>query len=62
MSLEAGSSAQRRFGDRQGQNRIECCFNKLKCRRHLAARHDGRAIRCLAFVHLAAPMLWMHEP
>jgi NAD(P)-dependent dehydrogenase (short-subunit alcohol dehydrogenase family) len=44
----------------KGRNRIERCVNKLKCCRRLATRHDGRAIRYLAFVHLAAPMLWPH--
>ncbi len=37
------------------RNRIERCFNKLK---HFP-RFDRRAIHFLAFIHLAATMLWM---
>ena len=41
------------------RNRIERCFNKLKHFRRFATRYDRRAIHFLAFVHLAAAMLWM---
>jgi transposase len=41
------------------RNRIERCFNKLKHFRRFATRYDRRAIHFLAFVHLAAIMLWL---
>jgi transposase len=41
------------------RNRIERCFNKLKHCRRLATRYDRRATYFLAFIHLAASMLWM---
>jgi transposase len=41
------------------RNRIERCFNKLKHCRRFATRYDRRAIHFLAFIHLAAAMLWM---
>ena len=41
------------------RNRIERCFNKLKHFRRFATRYDRRAIYFLAFIHLAAAMLWM---
>ena len=41
------------------RNRIERCFNKLKHFRHFATRFDRRAVHFLAFIHLAAAMLWM---
>ena len=41
------------------RNRIERCFNKLKHFRRFATRYDRRAIHYLAFVHLAAIMLWL---
>ena len=41
------------------RNRIERCFNKLKHFRRFATRYDRRAIHFLAFIHLAAAMLWM---
>jgi len=41
------------------RNRIERCFNKLKHCRRFATRYDRRAIYFLAFVHLAAIMLWL---
>ena len=41
------------------RNRIERCFNKLKHFRRFATRYDRRAIHFLAFIHLAAVMLWM---
>jgi transposase len=41
------------------RNRIERCFNKLKHFRRFATRYDRRAIHYLAFIHLAAIMLWM---
>jgi transposase len=41
------------------RNRIERCFNKLKHFRRIATRYDRRAIHFLAFIHLAAAMLWM---
>lgn len=41
------------------RNRIERCFNKLKHFRRFATRYDRRTIHFLAFIHLAAAMLWM---
>jgi transposase len=41
------------------RNRIERCFNQLKHFRRLATRYDRRAIHFLAFLCLAASMLWM---
>jgi transposase len=41
------------------RNRIERCFNKLKHFRRFATRYDRRADYFLAFIHLAAIMLWM---
>jgi transposase len=43
----------------KARNRIERCFNKLKHFRRFATRFDRRAIHFLAFIHLAAAMLWM---
>jgi len=40
-------------------NRIERCFDRLKPFRRCATRYDRRAIYVLAFIHLAAAMLWM---
>jgi transposase len=41
------------------RNRIERCFNKLKHFRRFATRYDRRARYFLAFIHLAATMIWM---
>jgi transposase len=41
------------------RNRIERCFNKLKHFRRFATRYDRRAIHYLAFIHLAAIMIWL---
>ena len=41
------------------RNRIERCFNKLKHFRRFATRYDRRTVHFLAFIHLAAAMLWM---
>lgn len=41
------------------RNRIERCFNKLKHFRRFATRYDRRADHYLAFIHLAAVMLWL---
>ena len=41
------------------RNRIERCFNKLKHFRRFATRYDRRAIHYLAFIHLAAAVLWL---
>jgi transposase len=41
------------------RNRIERCFNKLKHFRRFATRFDRRAAHFLAFIHLAASMIWM---
>jgi transposase len=41
------------------RNRIERCFNKLKHFRRFATRFDRLAVHFLAFIYLAAAMLWM---
>lgn len=41
------------------RNRIERCFNKLKHFRRFATRYDRLARHFLAFIHLAAAMIWM---
>jgi len=41
------------------RNRVERCFNKLKHFRRFATRYDRIASHYLAFVHLAAIMLWL---
>ena len=41
------------------RNLIERCFNKLKHCRRFATRYDRRATYFLAFIHLAAAMIWM---
>jgi len=41
------------------RNRIERCFNKLKHFRRIATRYDRQDIYFLAFIHIAAAMLWM---
>lgn len=41
------------------RNRIERCFNKLKHFRRFATRYDRLARHYLAFIHLAAVMLWL---
>ena len=43
----------------RARNRIERCFNKLKHFRRFATRFDRRAAYFLAFIHLAASMIWM---
>lgn len=41
------------------RNKIERCFNKLKHFRRFATRFDRRAVHFLAFIHLAASIIWM---
>ncbi len=41
------------------RNRIERCFNKLKHFRRFATRYDRRTVNYLAFIQLAAAMLWL---
>jgi len=43
----------------KARNRIERCFNKLKHFRRFATRFDRRAAHFLAFIHLAATIIWM---
>lgn len=38
---------------------VERCFNKLKRFRRIATRFDRRAVNFLAFLQLAAALLWM---
>jgi transposase len=41
------------------RNRIERCFNRLKYFRRFATRYDRLAIHYLAFIHIAAAMIWL---
>jgi len=41
------------------RNLIERCFNKLKHFRRFATRYDRLTSHYLAFIHLAAVMLWL---
>jgi transposase len=41
------------------RNLIERCFNKLKHFRRFATRYDRLTSHYLAFIHLAAAMLWL---
>lgn len=41
------------------RNRIEHCFNRLKHFRRIATRYDRRAVHFVAFLSLAAAVLWM---
>ncbi|TCK30952.1 DDE family transposase [Ancylobacter aquaticus] len=41
------------------RNHIERCFNKRKHFRRVATRFDRLAKHYLAFVHIAASMIWM---
>ncbi|MBO6552190.1 MAG: IS5 family transposase [Roseitalea sp.] len=43
------------------RNRVERCFNKLKCSRRLATRYDKTAASYLGFVHIAAARLWLRS-
>ena len=40
------------------RNRVERCFNKLKCSRRLATRYDKTALSYLGFIHITATRLW----
>jgi transposase len=44
----------------KARNRIERCFNKLKHFRRFSTRFDRLDACFLAFIHLAAAMIWMH--
>ena len=39
------------------RNRVERCFNKMKCSRRLATRYDKTADSYLGFVHIVAVRL-----
>jgi transposase len=41
------------------RNRIERCFNKLKCSRRFATRYDKTAACYLGFIHITAARLWV---
>lgn len=43
------------------RNRIERCFNKLRCSRRLATRYDKTADSYLGFIHLASIRLWFQH-
>ena len=43
------------------RNRIERCFNKLKCSRRLATRYDKTAASYLGFIHIVAVRLWVRS-
>jgi len=40
-------------------NRFERCFNKLKCSRRLATRHDKTAAGYPGFIQIVAVRLWV---
>jgi len=41
------------------RNQVERCFNRLKHFRRFATRYDRLSRHFLAFVHIAAAMIWM---
>jgi transposase len=41
------------------RNRIERCFNHLKHFTRFATRYDRRSIHLLAFIQIAAAMIWL---
>ena len=43
------------------RNRVECCFNKLKCSRRLATRYDKTAESYLGFIHISSVRLWLRS-
>lgn len=43
------------------RNRVERCFNKLKCSRRLATRYDKTAASYLGFIQIAAARLWIRS-
>lgn len=43
------------------RNRVERCFNKLKCSRRLATRYDKTAASYLGFIQIAAARLWVRS-
>lgn len=43
------------------RNRIERCFNKLRCSRRIATRYDKTADSYLGFIHLASIRLWFRH-
>ena len=42
------------------RNHIERLFNKMKHYRRIATRYDKTAISFMAFLHLAATLLWIN--
>ena len=43
------------------RNRVERCFNKLKCSRRLTTRYDKTAASYLGFIHITAARLWVRR-
>ena len=43
------------------RNRVERCFNKLKCSRRMATRYDKTADSYLGFIHIAAARIWVRS-
>lgn len=43
------------------RNRVERCFNKLKCSRRLATRYDKTAASYLDFVQIVTVRLWVRS-
>ena len=41
------------------RNRIERCFNKLKCSRRFATRYDKTAASYLGFIQIISARLWI---
>ena len=54
--IDFGEAQRERY---KGRNVVERCFNKLKHFRRFATRYDRRTTHYLAFVHLAAAMIWL---
>ena len=43
------------------RNRVERCFNKLKCSRRFATRYDKTAASYLGFIQIVAARLWVRS-
>ena len=54
--IDFGPDQQARY---RARNVVERCFNKLKHFRRFATRYDRLARHFLAFIHLAAAIIWM---
>lgn len=43
------------------RNRMERCFNKLKCSRRFATRYDKTAANYIGFIQIVADRLWVRS-